>query len=143
VAKELRRASVECDPSCRMAAAILGVRCEYETCLGPRRYRYRPPLLPPALSLVQPALYLPVSILVLLTPARNSASLPGPPPPRLPPTATMTPMTSEASTPRWTRYRKTTGRGPPSPRSRRPHRPQQRGVQNTAPCCSRDHAAAL
>ena len=32
--------------------------------------------LPPALSLVHPALYLPASIPVLLTPARNSASLP-------------------------------------------------------------------
>ena len=30
-AKELWRASVECDPSCRMAAAILGAQCEYET----------------------------------------------------------------------------------------------------------------
>ncbi len=94
--------------------------------LGPRRHRYRPPLLPPALSLVQPALYLPVSILVLLTPSRNSASLPVPPP-HLPPTATTTPMTSEASTPQWTRRRKTTGRGPPSPRRRCPHCPQWGG----------------
>ena len=52
--------------------------------LGPRSHRYRPPLLPPALSLVQPALYLPVLILVLLTPARNSASLPAPLPPSPP-----------------------------------------------------------
>ena len=36
--------------------------------------------LPPALSLVHPTLYLPASIPVLLTPARNSASLPAPPP---------------------------------------------------------------
>ena len=35
--------------------------------------------LPPALSLVHPTLYLPASIPVLLTPARNSASLPAPP----------------------------------------------------------------
>jgi len=81
--------------------------------------------LPPALSLVQPALYLPALILVLLTPARNSASLPAPP--RLPLTATMTPTTSAASTPRWTCRWRTTGRGPPSPRHRRPHRPQRGG----------------
>jgi hypothetical protein len=36
--------------------------------------------LPPALSLVHPALYLPAWILVLLTPARNSMSLSFPPP---------------------------------------------------------------
>jgi hypothetical protein len=85
--------------------------------------------LPPALSLVHhPVLYLPASIpiLVLLTPARNSVSLPAHPP-CLPPTATTTPTTSAASTPRWTRRRRTTGRGPPSPRHRRPHRPQQGG----------------
>ncbi len=41
--------------------------------------------LPPALSLVHPALYLPASILVLLTPARNSASLPVPAPPPVSP----------------------------------------------------------
>jgi hypothetical protein len=56
--------------------------------------------LPPALSLVHPTLYLPTSILVLLTPARNSVSLP---PPRHPPMATTTPMTSAALMPRWTR----------------------------------------
>jgi hypothetical protein len=54
--------------------------------------------LPPALSLVHPTLYLPASILALLTPARNFASLPAPP--RLPPTATTTPTTGAASTPR-------------------------------------------
>ena len=26
-----RASSVECDPSCRMAAAFLGAQCEYET----------------------------------------------------------------------------------------------------------------
>ena len=36
--------------------------------------------LPPALSLVHPALYLPASIIVLHTPARSSASLLAPPP---------------------------------------------------------------
>jgi len=45
-----------------------------------------PLFLPPALSLIHPALYLPASIFVLLTPARNPASLlPAPPslsPPR-------------------------------------------------------------
>ena len=34
----------------------------------------------PALSLAHPTLYLPASIPVLLTPARNSVSLPAPPP---------------------------------------------------------------
>jgi hypothetical protein len=29
--RQRRRASVECDPSCRMAAAFLGARCERET----------------------------------------------------------------------------------------------------------------
>ena len=85
--------------------------------------------LPPALSLVHhPVVYLPASIpiLVLLTPARNSASLPAHPP-CLPPTATTTPTTSPASTPRWTHRRRTTGRGPPSPRRHRPHRPQRGG----------------
>jgi hypothetical protein len=99
--------------------------------------------LPPVLSLIHPALYLPASILVLLTPARNSASLPAPPP-RLPPTATTTLTTSAASTPRWTRCLRTTGRGPPSPRRCRPYRPQWGGgVQNTAPCRSQNHAATL
>jgi hypothetical protein len=85
--------------------------------------------LPPALSLVHhPVVYLPASIpiLVLLTPARNSASLPAHPS-CLPPTATTTPTTSPASTPRWTHRRRTTGRGPPSPRRHRPHRPQRGG----------------
>ena len=61
----------------------------------PSRRRCRHPLPPAVLSLVHlhPALYLPASILVLLTPARNSASLPAPPR-RLPPTATMMPATS-------------------------------------------------
>ncbi len=29
--RQRRRVSVECDPSCRMAAALLGAQCEYET----------------------------------------------------------------------------------------------------------------
>ena len=100
--------------------------------------------LPPALSLVHPALHLPAFILVLLTPARNSLSLP-PSPPHLPLKATMMPTTGAALTPRWTRCRRTTGRGPLSPRRRHPHRPQWGGggAQNTAPYHSRDHATAL
>ena len=100
--------------------------------------------LPPSLSLVHPTLYLPASITVLLTPARNSARLPTPP--RLPPTATTMPTTSATWTPQWTCRRRTTCRGPSSPRCCRPHRPQRGrggGVQNTAPCRSRDHAATL
>ena len=100
--------------------------------------------LPPALSLVHPTLYLPASIPVLLTPARNSASLPAPP--RSPPDGDNDADDDQRSdTPRGTRRRSTTGRGPPSPRHRRPHRPQRGGggVQNTAPCRSWDHAANL
>jgi hypothetical protein len=88
--------------------------------------------LPPAL-LVHPALYLPASILVLLTPARNSVSLPAPPR-RLPPMATTTPTTGAVLTPRWTCRRRTTGHGPPSPRRRRPHRPQRGGGRGTEHC---------
>ena len=84
--------------------------------------------IPPALSLVHhPALYLPASILVLLTPARNSASLPAPPP-HLPRTATTMPTTSAALTPQWTCHQRTTGRGQPSPRRHRPH-PHNGGVE--------------
>ena len=44
-----------------------------------------PLFLPPALSLIHPALYLPASIFVLLTPARNPASLLAAPPSLSPP----------------------------------------------------------
>ena len=91
--------------------------------------------LPPVLSLVHlhPALYLLASILILLTPARNSASLPAPPC-RLPPATTTTPTTGAASTPRWTHRRRTTGRGPPSPRLRRLHHPQRGGGRGAEHC---------
>ena len=91
--------------------------------------------LPPVLSLVHlhPALYLPALILVLLTPARNSASLPAPP-------RCLPPM-------------ETTTMDPP-PEDNRPRAIQSTslfsplpttggGAQNTAPCHSRDHADAL
>ena len=102
--------------------------------------------LPPALSLIHPALYLylPASIFVLLTPASNPASLLAAPPSLSPPTATATPTTSAASKPRGTSRRRTSGRGPPSPHRRRPRRPGRggEGAQNIAPCRSRDRAAA-
>ena len=83
-----------------------------------------PLFLPPALSLIHPALYLPASIFVLLTPARYPTSLFAAPPLPLPPTATTTPPTSTASKPRGTHRRRTSGRGPrPSPRRRCPRRP--------------------
>jgi hypothetical protein len=110
---------------------------------GPAADAFALLFLPPALNLVYPALYLPASILVLLTPARNSVSLIAPPP-RLPPTATTTSTTNAALMPRWTRRRRTTGGGPPSPCRRRPCHPEQGGggAQNTAHCNSRDHVAA-
>ena len=58
-----------------------------------------PLFLPPALSLIHPALYLPASIFVLLTPTRNSSSLLAAPPLPLPPTATTTLPTSAVSKP--------------------------------------------
>ena len=78
-----------------------------------------PPFLPPALSLVHPALYLLTSILVLLTPVRNSVSLP-PPPPLSPPDGDNHPVHVVVPT---------THNGG--------------GGQNTVPCHSRDHAATL
>ncbi len=98
--------------------------------------------LPPALSLVHhPVVHLPASIpiLVLITSARNSASLPAHPP-CLPPTATTMPTTSAASTPRWTRRRRTTGRGPPSPRCRYP---QGRGVEHSALSLPGSHSCSV
>ena len=71
-----------------------------------------PLFLPPALSLIHPALYLPASISVLLTPTRNPTSLLAAPPLPLPPTATTTPPTSAASMPRGTYRRRTSGRRP-------------------------------
>ena len=102
-----------------------------------------PLFLPPTLSFIDPALYLLASIFVLLTPARNPTSLLNTPLP-LPPTETTTPPTTAESKPRGTHRRRTSGRGPPSPRRRRPHHPGRRGggAQDSAPCHSRDRAAA-
>jgi hypothetical protein len=86
-----------------------------------------PLFLRPALSLIHPALYLPASIFVFLTPARNTASLLAAPPLPLPPTATTTPSTSAASKPRGTHRRRTSGHGPPSLRRCRPRRPGRGG----------------
>ena len=47
---------------------------------GPAANAFALLFLPPAMSLVYPALYFPASILILLTPARNSVSLLVPPP---------------------------------------------------------------
>jgi hypothetical protein len=99
--------------------------------------------LPPALSLVHPTLYLPASIPVLLTPARNSASLPTTPPPPSPPdgdndaddqrsvNTTMDPS-SEDYRPRATQSTLLLSTPPTTVGG---------GVQNTASCRSRDHAA--
>jgi hypothetical protein len=84
-------------------------------------------LLPPALSLVHPAVYLPASIFVLLTPARNSASLLAAPPLPLLPTAITTLMTSAALKPQGNHHQRTTSHGPPSPCLRRPCHPGRGG----------------
>jgi hypothetical protein len=98
--------------------------------------------LPPALSLVHPTLYLPASI--LLTPARNSVSLPAPP---------WSPPVGDNDADDDQRSVNTTME--PSPEDFRPRATQSTassstppttgggGVQNTAPCRSRDHAATL
>jgi hypothetical protein len=102
----------------------------------------------PALGLVHhPALYLPASILVLLTPARNSASLPAPPPvsPRWR-QQRQRPAQRAASTPQWTRRQRTTGRGPPSPRRRHPYRPQRgggRGAEHSALALPGSHSRSV
>ena len=101
-------------------------------------------LLPPALSLVHPAVYLPASIFVLLTPARNSASLLAAPPLPLLPTAITTLMTSAALKPQGNHHRRTTSHGTHSPCLCRPCHPGRGGggrAQNIAPCCSRDRTA--
>ena len=93
---------------------------------GPEADAFALLFLPPVLSLVYPALYLPASILILLTPARNSASLLAPPP-SLFSTVTMTLTTSAVSTPRWTLCKRTTVRGPLSPHRRHPRQPERGG----------------
>ena len=100
--------------------------------------------LPPALSLVHLALYLPASILVLLTPAKNSESHLAAPPPSSPDgdidaniklsfVATMDPLPED------TRLRATQSVLSLSPP---PRTGGGGGAQNTAPCPSRDRAAA-
>ena len=84
-------------------------------------------LLPPALSLVHPAVYLPASIFVLLTPARNSASLLAAPPLPLLPTAITTLMTSAALKPQGNHHRRTTSHGTHSPCLCRPCHPGRGG----------------
>ena len=111
---------------------------------GPSRHHCRPPL-PPARAEPRPPHLVPSGLDIRPPHPCQEFREPPCPPPCLPPTVTTTPTTSAASTPRWNRRRRTTGRGPPSPRHRHPHRPQRGGggVQNTAPCRSRDHTAAL
>ncbi len=111
---------------------------------GPSRHNCRPPL-PPARAEPRPPHLVPSGLDTRLPHPCQEFREPPCPPPCLPPTVTMTPTTSAASTPRWNRRRRTTGCGPPSPHHRHPHRPQRGGggVQNTAPCHSRDLAAAL
>jgi hypothetical protein len=110
---------------------------------GPSRHRCRPSL-PSARAEPHPPCLVPSGLNTRPPHPCQELREPPCPPPRLPPTATTTLTTSAASTPRWTRCLRTTGRGPPSPRRCHPYRPQWGGgVQNTAPCRSQNHAATL
>ena len=101
--------------------------------------------LPPALSLVHPPRRVPSSRDTCPPHPCQGFREPSRPLPCLPPTATTMPTTSAASKPQWTHFLRMTGRGPPSPRCRRPHLPERVGVGREGrrtPCRSRDHAAA-
>ena len=99
--------------------------------------------LPPALSLVHPALYLPASIFILLTPARNSASLLTAPP------SLSSPWRQQRRRPAQRRSHEGTvagGRQAAGYPVRVVVVPATQGggggrAQNTAPCPSRDRAA--
>ena len=93
---------------------------------GPSRHRCRPSL-PSARAEPHPPCLVPSGLNTRPPHPCQEFREPPCPPPRLPPTATTTPMTSEASTPRWTRRQKTTGSGPPGPRRCHPHHPQRGG----------------
>ncbi len=93
---------------------------------GPSRHHCRPPL-PPTRAEPRPPHLVPSGLDTRPPHPCREFREPPCPPPRLPPMATMTSTTSAASTPRWTRRRRTTGRGPPSPCHRRSHRPQRGG----------------
>ena len=104
-----------------------------------------PLFLPPALSLIHPVLYLPASIFVLLTPARNpkipQASSPSSPP--SPPHSNKNAANQHSvkatrdPSPEDVRPRATQSASSSSP----PSRAGGGRAQNTAPCCSRDRAA--
>ena len=81
-------------------------------------------LLPPALTFVHPAVYLPASMdLRPPHPRQEFRKPPRRPPLPLLPTATTTPTTSAASKPQGNHHQSTTSRGPPSMCRRRPCRP--------------------
>ena len=111
-------------------------------CLG--RRCFRPPL-PPACAEPRPPRLVPSCLDTCPPHPCQGFREPSRPLPCLPPTATMMPTTSAASKPRWTRFLRMTGHGPPSPRCRCPHLPERAGVGREGcrtPCRSRDHAAA-
>ena len=106
--------------------------------------RFRPPL-PPACAEPRPPHLVPSSLDTCPPHPCQGFREPSRPLPCLTPTATTMPMTSATSTPRWTRFLRMTGRGPPSPRCLRPHLPERARVGREGrrtPGRSRDHAAA-
>ena len=111
---------------------------------GPGHQRCRPSLRPARAGPHPPRLVPPGLNLCPPHPHKESCKPPRRPPLPLPPMATTMPPTSAASKPRRTHRQRTSGYGPPSRHRRRPRRPGWGGggVQNTAPCHSRDRAAA-
>jgi hypothetical protein len=110
----------------------------------PGRRCFRPPL-PPACAEPRPPRLVPSCLDTCPPHPCQGFREPSRPLPCLPPTATTMPTTSAASKPQWTHFLRMTGRGPPSPRCRRPHLPERVGVGREGrrtPCRSRDHAAA-
>ena len=110
-----------------------------------RRARARPPSPGPRPSEPRPPRLVPSSLNTCPPHPCQGFREPSRPLPCLPPMATTMPTTSAASKPRWTRFLRMTGRGPPSPHCRHPHLPECAGVGREVrriPYHSRDHAAA-
>jgi hypothetical protein len=110
----------------------------------PGHRRFRPPLPPACAEPRQPRL-VPSSLDTCPPHPCQGFREPSRPLPCLPPTTATMPMTSAASKPRWTRFLRMTGHGPPSPCCRRPHLPERAGVGREGrrtPGRSRDHAVA-
>ncbi len=96
-------------------------------CPCPGRRHFCPPL-PPACAEPCPPRLVPSSLDTCPPHPCQGFREPSRPLPCLHLMATTMPMTSAASKPRWTRFLRMTGRGPPSPRCRRPHLPERAEV---------------